>query len=287
MTLLLAELRWMSPRPWVDRLWPYVPAGWERGATPGALSVTAVSDVLAPLATSAADAVAGLLGVHDDLATRLARTHRAEDPTAIRSRQIGGALAAFALAAAITLALRPPSALAVLLLLGMPVAAFLVVEQRLTAESERWQRRIFLELPVVSEQIGMLLAAGYSLGGALDRVGSRGTGACAADVRRVRARITQGLDEAAALREWAALADVPALDRLVSTLTIDPASGDLGDLIAEEARALRSEAQRERRADLDRRAQQVWIPVTVATLVPGTMFLAVPFLDALRLFGGS
>jgi hypothetical protein len=31
----------------------------------------------------------------------------------------------------------------------------------------------------------------------------------------------------------------------------------------------------------------VWIPVTVAALVPGVLFLAVPFVDALRLFGGS
>jgi hypothetical protein len=31
----------------------------------------------------------------------------------------------------------------------------------------------------------------------------------------------------------------------------------------------------------------VWIPVTVAALVPGVIFLAVPFIDALRLFTNS
>ena len=35
---------------------------------------------------------------------------------------------------------------------------------------------------------------------------------------------------------------------------------------------------------IERRSQQVWIPVTVATLVPGVMFLAVPFIEAMRLF---
>jgi hypothetical protein len=35
---------------------------------------------------------------------------------------------------------------------------------------------------------------------------------------------------------------------------------------------------------IERRAQQVWVPVTVATLVPGVMLLAVPFLSALHLF---
>jgi hypothetical protein len=34
-------------------------------------------------------------------------------------------------------------------------------------------------------------------------------------------------------------------------------------------------------------ARRVWIPVTVAALVPGVVFLAVPFIDALRLFAKS
>ena len=38
---------------------------------------------------------------------------------------------------------------------------------------------------------------------------------------------------------------------------------------------------------IERRGQQVWIPVTVAALVPGVIFLAVPFIDALRLFANS
>jgi hypothetical protein len=45
--------------------------------------------------------------------------------------------------------------------------------------------------------------------------------------------------------------------------------------------------QREAIELMDRRAQQVWIPVTVAALVPGVVFLAVPFVDALRVFAGA
>ena len=37
---------------------------------------------------------------------------------------------------------------------------------------------------------------------------------------------------------------------------------------------------------MERRGQQVWIPVTVAALVPGAIFLAIPFIEALRLFAG-
>ena len=62
------------------------------------------------------------------------------------------------------------------------------------------------------------------------------------------------------------------------------ASSDLGRLISEEARSIRKDTQRRLIETAERRAQQVWIPVTVAALVPGVIFLAVPFMEALRLF---
>jgi Flp pilus assembly protein TadB len=122
------------------------------------------------------------------------------------------------------------------------------------------------------------------MAGAIGRIADRGTGNCARDLRRVRRRIQQGLSEIDALREWAQLADVPALDQLVSVLALNREAGDLGHLISDEARAIRQEVHRETLELIERRTQQVWIPVTVATLVPGVMFLAVPFIEAMRLF---
>jgi Flp pilus assembly protein TadB len=177
--------------------------------------------------------------------------------------------------------------LALLFVLGGAALAFLVVEQRLAAESAAWQRRIFLELPVVSEQLGMLLGAGYSLGAALSRLAARGKGACGRDLVRVTGRIRQGLTEVEALREWAAVVDLDALDRLVSVLALNRQAGDLGRLVGEEARSIRRDVHRELVEAIERRGQQVWIPVTVAALVPGVMFLAVPFVEALRLFANS
>jgi hypothetical protein len=31
----------------------------------------------------------------------------------------------------------------------------------------------------------------------------------------------------------------------------------------------------------------VWVPVTVAALVPGVLFMAIPFIEALRLFSAT
>jgi len=182
------------------------------------------------------------------------------------------------------LAFAPPPMVGLLLLIGLPLLTFLVLEQRALAEAKGWQRRIFLELPVVTEQLGMLIGAGYSLGGALNRLSQRGSGACATDLTQVCARIRQGLSDVDALREWTRLADVDALTRLVNVLALHREGGDLGRLISEEARTIRGDVHRELVETIERRCQQVWIPVTVATLVPGVLFMVVPFIEAMRLF---
>jgi tight adherence protein C len=231
--------------------------------------------------------VARAFGVTEPLAVRLERVHSPLDPTAFRVRQLGWAALGLTGAALLATALPVPGVMALLFVVGGPLLAFLVVEQRLAAESDRWKRRIVLELPVVAEQLGMLLGAGFSLGAALNRLASRGKGACGRDLGRVRGRIRQGLSEVEALREWAAVADVPALHRLVGVLALNRQAGDLGRLISEEARAVRRDVHRQLVETIERRAQQVWVPVTVATLVPGVIFLSVPFIDALRMFAES
>lgn len=132
----------------------------------------------------------------------------------------------------------------------------------------------------------MLVGAGYSLGPALARMAVRSHGACGADLARACARIRHGLSEGDALAEWAQVADVEALQRLVPILALHTETSDLGRLISDEARSMRREVHRSLIEVMERRAQQVWVPVTVAALVPGVIFLAIPFTQALRAFVG-
>jgi len=284
-TLLLAQVRRFSRLPITERLRPYT-ATATAPSRAGLLSIESLSDVVGPLARSLGERVARVFGVSEELALRLERTHSALDVTAFRVRQLGVALAAFGAAALASVAIRPSLPIALFVLLGAPLLAFLALEQQLASASAAWQRRVFLELPVVSEQLAMLLSAGYSLGAALNRLAARGTGASARDLARVCGRMRQGLSEADALREWAALARVDSLDRLVPVLALNSEASDLGRLVSEEARAIRREVHRRLIETMERRGQQVWIPVTVATLVPGVIFLAIPFIEALRLFAG-
>jgi tight adherence protein C len=281
LTLLLGQLRWFRRPPLTDRVRPYLFGLSRRTETDEG---NAILRILGPLARDAGASVAKFCGVNEELGTRLERIHSSFDSTAFRLRQLGWVTAALCAAVLLAVATTPPTPFFLLLVAGAPTLAFLIVESQLSRRSSDWKRTLVLELPIVSEQLGMMLSAGYSLGAALQRVSRRSTGTVAQDLQRVLTRIQHGIDENTALREWAATADVPAVGRLVGVLALNRDAGDLGHLITQEARAVRSEVHRDLVETIEKRGQQVWIPVTVATLVPGLLFLAVPFTEALRLF---
>ncbi len=284
--LILAELRWFRRPSLTERLSPFVPgmSGPKHGSV---WSVESFREVVAPLAQRVGEAVARTLGVGEDVTVRLRRVHAPLDAAGFRVRQLGWAIAGFATASSVVATGVLPTPVALFTMAAAPLFGFLIIEQRLATDSAAWQDRIRRELPVVIEQLAMLLNAGYSLGAALNRLAARGHGACARDLSVVCGRIRQGLTEPEALREWASLARVPSLDRLLPVLTRTDTSSDLGRLLSAEARVLRQDAQRDRAAQIERHAQQVWVPVTVATLVPGVIFLCIPFVDALHRFAAN
>lgn len=286
-TLALSELRWFSRRPLSERLRVHTQTRSSAQASPGLFSVESFRDVVGPLSSALGGRLARMFGVSEELGLRLARIHSPLDPAGFRVRQFGWVLAGLAAGTLAATALSTPAPVTALLVLGAPILAFLVLEQQVATASTRRQQRITLELPVVAEQLGMLLSAGYSLGSALSRISERGQGACAEDLAQVSGRTRQGLSEVEALREWARLVRVDALDRLVGVLALNQEAGDLGRLIAEEARSIRRDVQRQLIESIERRGQQVWIPVTVATLLPGVIFMAIPFIQAMQMFSGS
>ena len=283
-TLLLSLTRRFSRPALVDRLRPYATVSPTTRSTGSVLSAETFREAVAPLARLVGDRLSRILGVGEDLGLKLRRIHAPADVTAFRLRQAGYAVLGTGTAAMFVVTAAPPVPIALLALCGAPLLVFVVLEQHVSAASRSWQRRVFLELPVVTEQLAMLLAAGYSLTGALQRVAQRGHGACGSDLTRVLSRMRQGLSEGQALREWAAIVRVDAVDRLVPVLALNREAGDLGLLLSEEARAIRRDVHRELVETVERRGQQVWIPVTVAALLPGVVFLAVPFVTALQVF---
>lgn len=286
-TLLVAELRVSGGRRDAERLRAYVPRAPSQRPRPGADGTwSAMVAVLAPLAVAVGDRLSSVMGVNEELQRKLDRLDMGDDVASFRLRQSTWAVTAGVLGAMAGAAAGLGPAGAVAALCAATLLAFLLVEQRLVARSERWQERVRTELPVVAEQLGVLLCSGYSLGGAVARAGGRGSGVMAHEFRRTSIRIRQGVGEVAALREMADRAGVASLDRLVGVLALNHEASDLGPLIAAEARLARRDAQRATAERIERKAQQVWIPVTVATLLPGVIFIAVPFVDAMSAITG-
>jgi Flp pilus assembly protein TadB len=285
--LVLSEFRWFTRRSMTERIRPYVPTAKSLTARAGILSVASFREVVAPLSRAIGERMAKLFGINEELGVRLERIHASITVTEHRVRQVGWMGVCFVGAACVTAGLALSLPFGVLLIVGSPTLAFLLIEQRISTASARWQREVVEQLPVMAEQLGLLLGAGFSLGAALNRLAKRGTGACGTDLRRVVARVRQGLSEIDALHEWATVVDVSAVHRLVGVLALNREGADLGRLISDEARSIRRDAHRELIARIERRGEQVWIPVTVATLLPGVIFIAVPFVEALSLFSSS
>ncbi|MCZ7629040.1 MAG: type II secretion system F family protein [Microthrixaceae bacterium] len=283
-TLALSGLRAFNREPLPARIGPYLPDGrWHADTADAATALTAV---LSPLAEAFGSRLSHLTGIRSDLRGRLAAAGRAQSPSEFRLAQFTHALIAFGAAAMGMLALRPAPMLALVVLVGTPILVALAEEQRLESAVEQRRERAEAELPVVAEQIAVLLAAGMSLGATLDRIATRGDGVVASELGVVMRQVRQGSSETEALRAWAQRSRSEGVDRLVAVLAMHRDAADLGGLLATEARSIRSAAHRRLVESIERRAQLVWVPVTVATLVPGLILIGVPFVSAMTRITG-
>ncbi|MBK9558689.1 MAG: type II secretion system F family protein [Candidatus Microthrix sp.] len=282
--LIISSFPRLNPAPLAQRLRAYLPGGG--AAVRRQATLSGLRTLVAPLAKSWGDSLARTVGLDDDVGDRLLRLHRDDDATAFRVRQLMWSLTGLIAGAAIASALKLPVVLSLFVLAASPILVFLLTEQHLARLDERRRTQVLHELPVVAEQLAMHLSAGYSLSASVARLGRRSSGACAEDLRVAARRIRGGASEVSALREWAELSKVEAVSRLVGVLALNQEAGDLGTLIGMEARSIRREVHRELMETIERREQMVWIPVTVATLVPGVVFLVVPFIHALSRFTG-
>lgn len=284
-TLILSDAPWFRRRPIGARIAPYSRrSGHSSSPTPSEVPLRLI---LEPLLMDLGGRISRLFGIVTDLETRLARAESGSDPYRFRLLQVTASLAAVGGAGIAVVALRLPASLSFALVIGAPVLAVLAIEQSLSNRITARQKRLQAELPVITEQLGMLLSAGYSLTAAISRLAERGSGVAASDLRRVTLEIRQGVPESRAFEHWVALSGLESVRRLVRVLSLHSEAGDLSSLIAEEARAVRAEAHRDLVAAIEKRAQLVWIPVTVATLVPGLIFLAVPFYSAMAQVTGG
>ena len=277
--VLLDLVPWFRTPPLHRRLAPYRADGPPARA-PGQGAVHLLLD-------QAADRLAGAFGMSGSLAERLGRAGVTAPPSAVRSRRFAAVVVTSSISAAAVVASGPGWLVGCGFVAGAAAGTLVADELWMATRARRRADQVRGELPVVAEQLGMLLSAGYSLPAALQRLAQRGNGAVADGLAQVVRRLRQGETERDALEEWARSTGVDGAERLVKVLTIHRQAGDLGQLISDEARSVRAEHHRALLESIARRGQLVWIPVTVATLVPGLVVLAVPFASAMSQITGA
>lgn len=283
MSLVLDRAPWFARGPLTRRLSPYC----RRPVTGSARTIEGLRELLGPGLGRVAGQLTRLSNPDESLSARLEFVGAAVGPTRVRLVQVAVSTVAGLLAIAAVLQRPLTPVVSVALLTGAPALAALSIEHRLNRAVELRRQQLLAELPVLAEQLGMLLAAGYSVTGAIGRLADRSDGTIADELQRIGRRIGHGLSEHEALAEWADRSRLDAVRRLVSVLALRRESSDLGALIAEEARSIRATAHQDLIEDIERRGQLVWIPVTVATLVPGLLLLAVPFISAMAHVSGT
>lgn len=282
LSLLLSRAPWFRQPTLAARLRAHTPGLSER--RPKVLGAHSFRDALSPAAEQFGGALARAVGVNEDLGLRLQRLHSEQTPAHFRLEQARHALLAL-LAASVGVTIAGlPVLVGGLALFCLPALTVLIDEHLLSVRSARWKQELTTELPLVEEQLAMLLDAGWSLGGALQHVCERSDGPAARDLARVLIGVRRGNSYRDALRQWESIANIPGVNRLSAILQLADQGADLGRLVADEAQLGRDERHRELLAAVERKGQQVWIPVTVAALVPGCMLLAVPFVRALSFF---
>jgi hypothetical protein len=173
-TLVFSQLGRLSRPSLAERLKPFGPGGSRRPSISTGFGGGSLRRVAAPLLREYGDRLSKLAGITEPLDRRLSRLHSPLEADAFRLRQVAWCLTALIAAAAFAAAAPVPPVVKPLVVAGAPILAFLVVEQRLVRATDRWRRDVSLEMPVIAEQLAMLLNAGYSLGSAIARLAERG-----------------------------------------------------------------------------------------------------------------
>ena len=163
-------------------------------------------------------------------------------------------------------------------LLGIPAAiALRVIRNRTLAI-----RAIEGAMPAEIEKLAVYLAGGYSLVGAITRVAERTKSPCAEIFEIIARGLKGGAEISVAVGQARELFEAPSLGRLANVLEGALYGADLVKAARSEAAAQRAAIHRLALAEMEKNSQKIWIPITIAALVPGIVLIFVPFVAVMK-----
>jgi len=236
-----------------SRIAPYVaavsPAARELVRRRPAEPVSAMGELLRPLADGLQRGLSGILGGDESVERRLRQAGWTMPVARFRSRQlIGGAIGAAVGAGLATVLLRLTAlpVLAAIVVAVVAAAVGLLAPEQLLARAARARlARMAAEYPTVIELLTLALAAGEGVLDALRRVARVGSGELARELGIVVAEVNAGVPLAEALTRRASLIGLASLTRTVDQLVAALDRGTpLADVLRAEAQDARDESKR-------------------------------------------
>lgn len=146
-----------------------------------------------------------------------------------------------------------------------------------SAEKRR-NRSLDFAIASVLEQVHLKVMNGNSLKAALTAAEDPGN----RDVRYLLNMLKSGLDLPQAGTFWINDFDNPTKRRVVDILTSNATAAETLALVEALIEHLRNEQKFALIGEIERRNQLVWIPVTLAVLLPGMIFIAIPLEATLK-----
>lgn len=220
------------------------------------------------------------IGDSEALAVRLSQAGSDVTPGAFRARQLGWAVAGFALGSALIVILAitgrmSPPAVTLPVLLG--AGAAMGVDVVLTARVKARMGRLGDELPTTLEFLALCLSAGEGFFDALRRVSAIGSGELTRELRQAVLAVGTGSPLADALTEMAGRLRQPGLSRAVDQINAALEHGaPLAAVLHAQASDAREDAKRTLIEQAGRREILMMLPLVFLILPLSVLFAVFP-----------
>lgn len=160
---------------------------------------------------------------------------------------------------------------------GWTIAGF-CINTYLVKTSKQKNTKFDFALIAYIEQISLSISNGKSLQSALTSVDNFNN----EELLNFQNLLRSGLDTESAASFWIEQSDSKSKRRLLDLITAKTTAAESLKLMELILKQLRQEKRFSTLAEIERRNQLVWIPVTIAVLLPGMIFIAIPLEAALR-----
>ena len=145
-----------------------------------------------------------------------------------------------------------------------------------------------IEMSLASEieKMAIYLAAGHSVNSALEMLSLSHDSPSSKVFELISRGTKSGVDATDAIAEAMLTYPCATLSRLANLLEGANFGADLVRGARIEASDLRNEGHRKVLAEMEKNSQKIWIPITIAALIPGIVLIFVPFIAVMNAVAG-